>query len=302
MLAEAIQALLTTADGVYLDATFGRGGHSRELLQQLSPSARLLAIDRDPQAVQAALAGPTRIDDARFSIHHAPFSAMVATLHAAGVDRLHGVLFDLGVSSPQIDDPQRGFSFRFDAPLDMRMDPTRGETAAQFLGRADAGEITRVIRDYGEERFANRIARAVVTRREAGQPVQTTKDLAQLVARCVKTREGGQDPATRTFQALRIAVNAELEELETGLHAALQLLAPQGRLVTISFHSLEDRIVKRFIASESRDEVDRRAPFAAPQAKRLLAIARLKPGEAEVRANPRARSAVLRVAQRTTTP
>jgi 16S rRNA (cytosine1402-N4)-methyltransferase len=182
------------------------------------------------------------------------------------------------------------------------MDTTRGETAAQVLGRADATEITAVIRDFGEERFAHRIARAIVARREAGQGVQTTRDLAQLVARCVKTREGGQDPATRTFQALRIAVNAELEELETGLQGALQLLAPQGRLVAISFHSLEDRIVKRFIAGESRDVVDRRVPFAAPQAKRLRAIARVKPGEAEVRLNPRARSAVMRVAERTTAP
>jgi 16S rRNA (cytosine1402-N4)-methyltransferase len=299
MLAEAIQALVTRTDGVYLDATFGRGGHSRALLQQLAPAARVLAIDRDPQAVASALAGPDRIDDARFSIHHAPFSQMAGTLRAAGVEQIHGVLFDLGVSSPQIDDPQRGFSFRFDAPLDMRMDTTQGENAAQYLARADEREIAGVIRDFGEERFANRIARAIVTRREAGQPVQTTRELAQLVARNVKTREGGQDPATRTFQALRIAVNAELEELESALGTALQLLAPEGRLAAISFHSLEDRIVKTFITRESREVVDRRAPFAQPEPKRLRAIARIKPSVGEVRDNPRARSAVLRVAERT---
>ena len=299
MLAEAIQSLVTRTDGVYLDATFGRGGHSRELLRQLSPAARVLAIDRDPQAVASALVGPDRIDDARFSIHHAPFSQMAATLLAAGVEQVQGVLFDLGVSSPQIDDPQRGFSFRFDAPLDMRMDTTQGENAAQYLARADEREIAGVIRDFGEERFANRIARAIVTRREAGQPVQTTRELAQLVARNVKTREGGQDPATRTFQALRIAVNAELEELESALGTALQLLAPEGRLAAISFHSLEDRIVKTFIARESREVVDRRAPFAQPEPKRLRAIARIKPSVGEVRDNPRARSAVLRVAERT---
>ena len=299
MPAEAIQSLVTRTDGVYLDATFGRGGHSRALLQQLSPAARVLAIDRDPQAVASALAGPDRIADARFSIHHAPFSQMASTLRAAGVEQIHGVLFDLGVSSPQIDDPRRGFSFRFDAPLDMRMDTSQGESAAQYLARADEREIAGVIRDFGEERFAARIARAIVTRREAGQPVQTTRELAQLVARNVKTREGGQDPATRTFQALRIAVNAELEELESALGTALQLLAPEGRLAAISFHSLEDRIVKTFITRESREVVDRRAPFAQPEPKRLRAIARIKPSVGELRDNPRARSAVLRVAERT---
>jgi 16S rRNA (cytosine1402-N4)-methyltransferase len=299
LLAEAVHALVGPLDGIYLDATFGRGGHSRALLQRLGPNARLFAIDRDPQAVDAALHGPQRIDDARFSIHHAPFSQIASVLHAAGVTRIDGLLLDLGVSSPQIDDPQRGFSFRFDAPLDMRMDTTRGETAAHLLARADEHELAGLIRDYGEERFANRIAREIVARRDAGTPVQTTRALAQLVARCVKTREAGQDPATRTFQALRIAVNGELAELEAALAASLTWLAPQGRLAVISFHSLEDRIVKTFIARESRDQIDRRAPFAAPVPKRLRAIARIKPGEEEVRANPRARSAVLRVAQRT---
>ncbi len=295
---EAIDALVTSPDGVYLDATFGRGGHTRALLARLSARARVLAIDRDPRAVDAALQGPQRIDDARFSVHHARFSQMAPTLQAAGMPRLDGVLFDLGVSSPQIDDPSRGFSFRFDAPLDMRMDTSSGETAAQFLARIDERGLAEVIRDYGEERFATRIAKAVVASRDAGQPVLTTGELAKLVARCVKTREGAQHPATRTFQALRIAVNAELDEIASALRTTLDLLTPGGRLVAISFHSLEDRIVKTFIADESRDVVDRRAPFAPALPHRLRAIARIKPTLAEVQVNPRARSAVLRVAER----
>ncbi len=296
---EAIDALVTSPDGVYLDATFGRGGHTRALLARLSARARVLAIDRDPRAVDAALQGAQRIDDPRFSVHHARFSQMAPTLQAVGVLRLDGVLFDLGVSSPQIDDPSRGFSFRFDAPLDMRMDTSSGETAAQFLARADERGLAEVIRDYGEERFAARIAKAVVASRDAGQPVRTTGELAKLVARCVKTREGAQHPATRTFQALRIAVNAELDEIASGLRTTLDLLTPGGRLAAISFHSLEDRIVKTFIATESRDVVDRRAPFAPALPHRLRAIARIKPSPAEIQANPRARSAVLRVAERT---
>jgi 16S rRNA (cytosine1402-N4)-methyltransferase len=220
-------------------------------------------------------------------------------LAARGISALHGVLLDLGVSSPQIDEPARGFSFRFDAPLDMRMDTSRGETAAQFLERADERQLAEVIRDYGEERFAVPIAKALVARRASGRPVRRTVELAEVVARAVKTREPGQDPATRTFQALRIFVNAELEDLEQGLSAAMDLLVEQGRLVVISFHSLEDRIVKRFIARESRSEPDRRAPFAPPAPQRLLAVARVRPGAAEVAANPRARSAVMRVAERT---
>ena len=299
LLAEAIDALVTTPDGTYVDGTYGRGGHSRALLARLSPRGRLIAIDRDPQAVEAATSGETRVQDPRFSIHHTSFSQLVPTLSALGVARVHGLLLDIGVSSPQIDDPARGFSFRFDGPLDMRMDPTRGESAAEFLARADQRLMAEVIRDYGEERFAVPIAKAIAARRESGQPVRSTRELSELVARAVKTREPGQDPATRTFQALRIFVNAELEELEQGLNAALQLLHPQGRLVVISFHSLEDRIVKTFIARESRAEVDRRAPFAPEKPHRLRAIARVKPGEAELRANPRARSAVMRVAERT---
>ena len=224
---------------------------------------------------------------------------MLPTLAALGVTQVDGLLLDLGVSSPQIDDPARGFSFRFDGPLDMRMDTTRGESAADFLARADERHIAEVIRDYGEERFAIQVAKALVARRESGHPVGTTRELSDVVARAVKTREPGQDPATRTFQALRILVNAELEELEQGLNAALHLLAPGGRLVVISFHSLEDRIVKTFIARESKSAVDRRAPFAPPAPTRLKALGRVKPGAAEIAANPRARSAIMRVAERT---
>ena len=303
LLVEAIESLVTQVDGVYVDGTFGRGGHARALLARLSKSGRVIAFDRDPDAVTAATAGDTRIDDARFSIHHASFSHMRSTLAALGVSTVDGVLLDLGVSSPQIDNPVRGFSFRFDGPLDMRMDTTRGESAAQFLARAEGRDIAEVIRRYGEERFAVPIAQAIVARREGGAPVRTTLELSHLVAGAVKTREPGQDPATRTFQALRIHVNAELEELEQGLAAALELLAPQGRLVVISFHSLEDRIVKTFIARESKRVVDRRAPeywSGAPVApSRMRAIARVKPGAAELQANPRARSAIMRVAERT---
>jgi 16S rRNA (cytosine1402-N4)-methyltransferase len=298
LLTEAVRALVTRDDGLYVDGTFGRGGHARAVLQALGPAGRLVAFDRDPDAIAAA-AAPDLAGDPRFAIRHASFGAMRDELQAMGVQRVNGVLLDLGVSSPQIDTPERGFSFRFDAPLDMRMDTTRGETAADFLARVDERQLAQVIRDYGEERFAGPIAKALVARRESGSPVRSTGELAALVARAVKTREPGQDPATRTFQALRIFVNAELEALEQGLTAALELLAPAGRLVVISFHSLEDRIVKQFIARESRDVPDRRALFAPPKPLRLRALERIKPGVAEVAANPRARSAILRVAERT---
>jgi 16S rRNA (cytosine1402-N4)-methyltransferase len=296
LLHEAVAALVTTPDGTYVDGTFGRGGHARAVLERLSPQGRLLAFDRDPQAVAAARAD---IDDTRFEIVHANFDQMRDELRARGIQQVHGVLLDLGLSSPQIDDPARGFSFRFDAPLDMRMDPTRGETAADFLARADERTLTQVIRDHGDERFALQIAKALVAGRDGGAPVRTTAELSALVARAVKTREPGQNPATRTFQAVRIFINAELEALEQGLSAALQVLAPQGRLVVISFHSGEDRIVKTFIVRESRDMPDRRAPMAPPKAMRLLSLARVKPSNDELRANPRARSAVMRVAERT---
>jgi 16S rRNA (cytosine1402-N4)-methyltransferase len=306
LLAEAIDSLVTTADGVYVDGTFGRGGHARALLARLSNAGRVIAFDRDPDAVAAATSGDTRIDDSRFSIHHASFAHIGSTLATQGIASVDGVLLDLGISSPQIDNPARGFSFRFDGPLDMRMDTTRGESAAQFLARAPERDIAEVIRRHGEERFAIPIAKAIVARRESGAAVRTTLELSKLVAGAVKTREPGQDPATRTFQALRIHVNAELEELDKGLDAALELLAPHGRLVVISFHSLEDRIVKTFITRHSKHVVDRRAPeywSGAPLAQsRLRAIARIKPSAAEVQANPRARSAIMRVAERTEAP
>ncbi|MFY8084608.1 MAG: 16S rRNA (cytosine(1402)-N(4))-methyltransferase RsmH [Rubrivivax sp.] len=299
LLTEAVEALVTRVDGTYVDGTFGRGGHSRAVLQRLSPAGRLVAFDKDPQAVAAA---HDLADDPRFAIVHASFADMAQALTRLDLPLVDGVLLDLGVSGPQIDNPARGFSFRFDAPLDMRMDTTRGETAADFLARADERRIAEVIRDYGEERFAVPVAKALVARRDGGSPVRTTGELAAVVARAVKTREPGQDPATRTFQALRILVNAELEELEQGLRAALPLLRPGGRLVVISFHSLEDRIVKTFIARESREEVDRRAPFAPAAPVRLRALGRIRAGQAEVAANPRARSAILRVAERTEVP
>jgi 16S rRNA (cytosine1402-N4)-methyltransferase len=297
LLTEAIDALVTEAGGVYVDGTFGRGGHSRLLLSRLSPAGRVIALDRDLEAV--ASASELQNSDARFSILHANFAELREALAPLSFSKVNGVLLDLGVSSPQIDNPARGFSFRFDAPLDMRMDTSRGESAADFLARADERTLTEVIKDYGEERFARQIAKALVARRESGHAVRTTAELSQLVARSVRTREAGQDPATRTFQALRIYVNAELEALDEGLTASLDLLAPGGRLAVIAFHSLEDRRVKEFIARESRDVVDRRAPFAPPKAMRLHAIARIKPSEAEIAANPRARSAILRVAKRT---
>ena len=291
LLNEAVQAVLTDPGGTYIDATFGRGGHSRLLLSQLSPQGRLIAFDKDLEAVAEA----ARMHDARFSIRHQGFASL-SELPAASA---RGVLMDLGISSPQIDNPARGFSFRFDGPLDMRMDTTRGQTVAQWLAVADVAQITEVIREYGEERFAAQIAKALVARRQERGPISTTAELAQLVAGTVKTREPGQNPATRTFQALRIHVNAELVALEQGLNAALALLVPGGRLVVISFHSLEDRIVKTFIGRHSKDEFDRRAPHAAPRPLRLRALARTKAGAAEVQGNPRARSAVMRVAERT---
>ena len=299
LLHEAIDALVTQPDGIYVDGTFGRGGHTRELLSRLGPGARVIGIDRDPVAVAAARDGPDAVRDPRFEIVHASFAQLPAALAERGIGKITGLLLDLGVSSPQIDTPERGFSFRFDGPLDMRMDTTRGETAADFLARADERHIAEVIRDYGEERFAVSIAKALVAQRESGAPVRTTRELSAVVARSVKTREAGQDPATRTFQALRIFVNAELEELEQVLNASLGLLDEGGRLAVISFHSLEDRIVKTFIARESKAEIDRRAPFAPPStALRLHSLGRITPGPTEVLTNGRARSAILRVAER----
>lgn len=294
LLNEAIDALLTDPQGRYVDATFGRGGHARLILQRLGPDGRLLAYDKDPEA----LAEAARIADGRFAIRHQGFAAL-GELPPCSVA---GVLMDLGISSPQIDNPARGFSFRADGPLDMRMDPTRGISAAQWLAEASQRQIAEVIRDYGEERFAGPIAKAIVARRQERGPLASTLELATLVAGAVKTREPGQNPATRTFQAIRIVVNAELQELEQALAASLHVLQPGGRLVVISFHSLEDRIVKQFIARHAKAAVDRRAPFAEPPPPLLRALGRVRASDAEVAVNPRARSAVMRVAERTDAP
>ncbi|KAB0634681.1 ribosomal RNA small subunit methyltransferase H [Burkholderia stagnalis] len=300
LLDEAVDALVTRPDGTYVDGTFGRGGHSRAVLARLGAAGRLIAFDKDPRAIETAQG----IEDARFSIVHDSFASMQGALAARGVEKVSGVLLDLGVSSPQVDDPQRGFSFRADGPLDMRMDPTRGESAAEWLARASLQELTEVIRDYGEERFAFQIAKALVARRAESDrlgPLDTTGELAQIVGHVVKTREKGKDPATRTFQAIRIHVNQELADLQVVLDAALSLLEQGGRLVVISFHSLEDRIVKRFMqAHASAPAVDRRLPIRAVDlpSPPLKVIGRKFPSDAEVAANPRARSAVMRIAER----
>ncbi len=307
LLAEAIAALAVDPAGTYVDATFGRGGHARALLAALGRGGRLVALDRDPDAAAAAAA----IADPRFTFRRAWFSELPAVLGELGIGRVAGVLFDLGISSPQIDDPARGFSFRADGPLDMRMDPTRGESAAAFLARADARELTEVLRDYGEERLAQPIARAVVAARAQG-PILRTRQLAAIVAQAVGARtrrDWNQDPATRTFQALRIHVNRELAELSLTLPQAAALLEQRGRLAVISFHSLEDRIVKRFFASASQPwggdaRLARLAiPSAALPGAPLVLVGRaVRPSDAEVAANPRARSATLRVAERTAHP
>lgn len=298
---EAVDALRVRPDGCYVDGTFGRGGHSRAILARLGTAGRLYALDRDPQAIAAGRA----LDDARLTLIHSTFSRLQERLNGFGVTAVDGVLLDLGVSSPQLDSAERGFSFRFDGPLDMRMDPSVGESAAQFLARASEREIGEVIRDYGEERFAKQIARAIVAARARG-PLRTTRELAALVAAAVRTREPHQDPATRTFQALRLRVNQELEELSLVLPRTVELLAPGGRLVVISFHSLEDRLVKHFIRGEARPgAIPDRLPLRAAEMPRPRLVAVGKPVRAsaqEVAVNPRARSAVLRVAERTPAP
>ncbi len=303
LLEEAVASLGNVAGGVYVDATFGRGGHTAALLQRLDASSRVFVFDKDPTAIAAAQAMAT-VDSRLIPIHSA-FSHLRAELALQGVTRVNGVLFDLGISSPQIDEAARGFSFRFDAPLDMRMDNSTGETAAEWLARASEKEIGEVIWTYGEERFARAIAKAIVARRLAAQPIATTLELAQLVASEVKTREFGQDPATRTFQAIRIHINAELEELQTALSQTIDLLEIGGRLVVISFHSLEDRIVKRVMREESGrapKEEDARSRYMPTtqqdQAARIKALAKVKASDAERKANPRSRSAVMRVAFR----
>ncbi|MHB1666277.1 MAG: 16S rRNA (cytosine(1402)-N(4))-methyltransferase RsmH [Thiomonas sp.] len=301
LLHEAVELLLTNPAGIYLDATFGRGGHTRELLARLGPQARVVALDRDPQAIAAGQ--DLARADARLTLVHAAFSELGAVLDGLDLPKVQGMLFDLGVSSPQLDETRRGFSFRGDAPLDMRMDTTRGLTAAQFLAEASVDDITRVLRDYGDERAAFPIAKAVVARRERGEPVTRTAELAGLVAQAVRSREPGQDPATRTFQALRIHVNAELAELEAALAQVMARLADGGRLVVISFHSLEDRVVKQFMARQSRAPEQTREQLRLPVAPAafhpgLKLLTKQRPAAAEVKANPRSRSAMLRAAER----
>ena len=301
---EAVAALVQRADGTYVDGTFGRGGHARALLARLGPKGRLIAFDRDPSAEDSARS----IDDPRFTFRRAWFSEVDPVLDALHIAEVDGVLLDLGISSPQIDDASRGFSFRFDGPLDMRMDPSRGESAAEFLARATRPELTKVLRDYGEERLAQSIAAAIAAAR-AVEPVVRTRQLAGIVAQAIGSRARGdwrQDPATRTFQALRIQVNEELLEIRRGLPRLARRLRAGGRLAVISFHSLEDRIAKQFFARAAQPyEGDARlakVPLRAaalPVPPLTLVGRAIKPGDAEVAANPRARSAVLRVVQRT---
>ena len=297
LLEEAVDALAIRADGAYVDATFGRGGHSRLILDRLGPPGRLIALDRDPEAVAVA----RKISDARFNVVHASFAELAGVLDRLGLEGVDGVLLDLGVSSPQLDDAGRGFSFRRDGPLDMRMDTSRGQTAAQWLDTASEAEIREVIRDYGEERFAKQIAKAIVAARRRG-PVVTTGQLADIVGAAVRTREKNKDPATRTFQAVRIYINQELAHLSLALPQILELLTPGARLAVISFHSLEDRIVKRFMRYAARADVPIRLPLRErelPQPRLCLVGKPLRASAQEIAANPRARSATLRVAERT---
>jgi 16S rRNA (cytosine1402-N4)-methyltransferase len=297
LLQEAVEALQVKPDGVYVDGTFGRGGHSRLILEKLGAHGRLIALDKDPAAITVAQA----ISDPRFQAVHSGFARMAEVLHELSAGKADGVLLDLGVSSPQLDDEQRGFSFRFDAPLDMRMDTSSGQTAAQWLASVDEGLLGEVIRDYGEERFAKQIARAIVAARQE-QPIVTTQQLSQIVAKAVRTREAGKNPATRTFQAIRIYLNHELEELAHILPQCMDSLKPEGRLVVISFHSLEDRLVKRFMRDMAQgDKLPRNLPIRdadVPQGRLRLIGRAVRATQQEVAANPRARSAVMRVAER----
>ncbi|MGK2889769.1 MAG: 16S rRNA (cytosine(1402)-N(4))-methyltransferase RsmH [Candidatus Malihini olakiniferum] len=300
LLDEAINGLNIRADGTYIDGTFGRGGHSKLILSRLGPEGRLMAIDRDPQAIAAA----ETIQDSRFSIIHGPFSSLASYVDTLGLTgRIDGVLLDLGVSSPQLDDPERGFSFMRDGPLDMRMDPTRGQSAAQWLQTAQADDIVWVLKTFGEERFAKRIARAIVERSRT-EPITRTGELAELIAAASPVKERHKHPATRSFKAIRIYINSELDEIEKALNGALKVLAPPGRLSVISFHSLEDRIVKRFMRHHSRGpQVPAGIPLTEAQLRaqgvqKLKTISKMMPPEAEVVKNPRARSSFLRIAER----
>lgn len=300
LLNEAVDALAVREDGIYVDGTFGRGGHSRLILSRLGSQGRLIVFDKDPQAIGAAQKLAEK--DGRVTVVHDGFSSFQTTLDKLGIEEIDGALFDLGISSPQIDDGARGFSFRFDAPLDMRMDPTRGMSAAEWIATASEQDLHEVIKNYGEERFSRQIARAIVAQRTES-PIDTTRKLAQLVAQNVRTRERGQDPATRTFQAVRIFINRELEEVEAVLPQVMGRLKQGGRLAVIAFHSLEDRIVKQFVKKYSqhpplpRWAAVKEADLPLPP---LKAVGKaIKPGVEETVSNPRARSAVLRVAERT---
>lgn len=299
LMTETLDALAINPEGIYIDGTFGRGGHSGEILKRLS-TGRLQAIDQDPQAIKAA---EKFADDARFSIARSRFSQIKAVAEQAGIlGQVDGILLDIGVSSPQLDDADRGFSFMKDGPLDMRMDPDSGRSAAQWLAEAELEEMVFVIKKYGEEKFATRIARKVIEVREH-TAITTTAQLAQLIDEAVPVKDKHKHPATRTFQAIRIYINSELEEIQTALQASLEVLKPGGRLVVISFHSLEDRIVKQFIKKQSKGEaIPRGLPLTDEQLKQNLTLKAvgkaIKPSDAEIAQNPRSRSSVLRVAEK----
>jgi len=301
LLDEAVNGLNIREDGIYIDGTFGRGGHSRLILSQLGEKGKLIAIDRDPQAIAAA----AEITDPRFSIIHGPFSALAEYVSERDlVGKIDGILLDLGVSSPQLDDAERGFSFMRDGPLDMRMDPSRGHSAAEWLLHAEEADIAFVLKTYGEERFAKRIARAIVERNRE-QPMTRTRELAEVISIAMPVKDKFKHPATRSFQAIRIWINSELEEIDIALKGAVEVLAPQGRLSVISFHSLEDRLVKRFMRDQSRGpQVPPGIPMTEHQlralgGRELKLLGKMSPGDAEVSENPRARSSVLRIAEKT---
>lgn len=301
LLDEAVNGLNIREDGIYIDGTFGRGGHSRLILSHLGEKGKLIAIDRDPQAIAAA----AEITDPRFSIIHGPFSALAEYVSERDlVGKIDGILLDLGVSSPQLDDAERGFSFMRDGPLDMRMDPSRGHSAAEWLLHAEEADIAFVLKTYGEERFAKRIARAIVERNRE-QPMTRTRELAEVISIAMPVKDKFKHPATRSFQAIRIWINSELEEIDIALKGAVEVLAPQGRLSVISFHSLEDRLVKRFMRDQSRGpQVPPGIPMTEHQlralgGRELKLLGKMSPGDAEVSENPRARSSVLRIAEKT---
>ena len=299
LLEASVDALAIKPAGVYLDGTFGRGGHSRLIFQRLGRHGRLIALDKDPEAV--AFAEKTLVDDTRFTIVKESFARLAEVAERTGVlGRVDGVLLDLGVSSPQLDQPARGFSFLHDGPLDMRMDPQSGESAADWLAKAGVEQIARVLKEYGEERYATRIAKAIERARSRG-PLRTTRELAEIVSQANPSWEQGKHPATRAFQAIRIHVNRELEDLNQCLVRLLQVLAPGGRLVVISFHSLEDRLVKRFMREQSQgDRFPKGVPVTEAQRRPHLRLVGkpLRPDALEMQVNPRARSAILRVAER----